>query len=231
MARDDAFRISTSQTRITMRLLFIVVMLFTCACSVHKSELDETLEWMDNTYNQHEKVSGAHGHGRSAWYGHSEVGSTHEFMVRGHTGSFTYKGCEMTLRSETLPESQTAEEEITSYKFKFDLKDIDPSSTKVTAISHLGGFPCDTAPGEKPSIMALNCDHAEMMFSTRSAAGLIQEESHTVYSKLAGADHEARDSSKSNWAYFGFDDPEYAKRFAKAFAHAVELCGGRRLPF
>jgi hypothetical protein len=231
MARDNAFRISTSQTRITMRLLFIVVMLFTCACSVHKSELDETLEWMDNTYNRHESVSGANGHGRSAWYGHSEVGSAREVMVSGWTGGFTYKGCEMTLRTETLPESETAQGLITSRKSKFELKDIDPSSIKVTAISHLGGFPCNTAPGEEPSIMAVNCDHAQMSFSTRSAAGLIQEEWHTVYPKLAGADHESLHSSKSNSEYFGFDDPEYAQRFAKAFAHAVELCGGRRSPF
>lgn len=214
-----------------MRPILIVVMSLTCACSVHRSQLDDTLEWMDNTYNPHEGVSGAYGHGRSAWYSSSEVGSTHEFMVSGLTESFTYKGCEMTLRTETLPESKTAQELITSCKLKFDLKDIDPSSIKVTAISHLGGFPCDAAPGEKPSIVAVNCDHAEMSFSTRSAAGLIQEEWRTVYPKLAGADHENRHSLKSSSAFFGFDDPEYARRFAKAFAHAVELCGGRRLPF
>jgi hypothetical protein len=214
-----------------MRSIVIVVMAFTCACGVHKSELDETLEWMDNTYNLHEKVSGARGHGRSAWYAHSEAGSTHEVMVSGRTENFTYKGCEMALRTETLPESQMAQGLINSGSFKFNLKDIDPSSMKVTTISHLGGFPCDTAPGEEPSIMAVNCDHAEMSFSTRSAAGLIQEDWHTVYPKLVGADHESRHSSKSNNAYFAFDDPEYAKRFAKAFAHAVELCGGRRLPF
>jgi hypothetical protein len=130
-----------------------------------------------------------------------------------------------------LLESAQAQYLINSCKFIFDLKNIDPSSIKVTAISHSGGFPCDTSPGGEPSIMAVDCDHAEMTFSTRSAAGLIQEEWHTVFPKLAGADHEKRHTSKSNSAYFGFNDPEYAKRFAKAFGHAVELCGGKRLPF
>lgn len=45
-------------------LLFATaLLLFGCA---RKSDLDETLVWMDNTYNPHEKISGAYGHGRVA---------------------------------------------------------------------------------------------------------------------------------------------------------------------
>jgi hypothetical protein len=152
-------------------------------------------------------------------------------MVSGLEESFTHKGCEMTLRTEISPRAQVAQNRMDSSKYTFHLKDIDPSSIKVTAYSHLGGFSCETKPGEEPSIMAVNCDHAEMTFSTRSGAGLINEEYKTVYPELTGADHERHDSHKRSRAYFDFDDPEYAKRFAKAFAHAIELCGGRPLPF
>lgn len=162
-----------------MRPILVVVLSFTGACSVvHRSELDETLEWMDNTYNRHDKVSGAYGHGRSAWYARSSD-SMKESMVSGRTESFTYRGCEMTVRIQELPRTDRAQELISASTVTFNLKDIDPSSIKVTALSHFGGFSCETVPGEKPSLMAENCDHAEMSFSTRSAAGLIHEESHT----------------------------------------------------
>jgi hypothetical protein len=185
---------------------------------------------MDNTYNRHESI-GAYGHGRSAWYAPSRADSRLEVMVSGQEESFTQKGCEMTLRTKTLPEAQIAQNRMDSFKYTFHLKDIDPSSIKVTAYSHLGGLPCETKPGEEPDIMAVNCDHADMTFSTRSGGGLIDEEFKTVYPDLPGADHEHQDFYKSSRAYFHFDDPDYAKRFAKAFAHAIELCGGRPLPF
>jgi hypothetical protein len=61
---------------------------------------------------------------------------------------------------------------------------------------------------ELTSIMAVNCDHAVMAFSTRIEAGLIQHRQHIIYPTLTGADHESRRSSKENHAFFAFDDPE-----------------------
>jgi hypothetical protein len=51
-----------------MRLIPLALTLLFCSCGLHKSELDETLEWMDNTYNPHVKENGSYGHGRFAWY-------------------------------------------------------------------------------------------------------------------------------------------------------------------
>jgi hypothetical protein len=96
----------------------------------------------------------------------------------------------------------------------------------LTDRSHSGDFPCADDNRE-----LLNCDHTELSFSTRSGIGAISEEWHNVYQKLTGPDHEESHSTKSNSAYFEFDDPEYARRFAKAFGHAIQLCGGRPSPF
>jgi hypothetical protein len=70
-----------------------------------------------------------------------------------------------------------------------------------------------------------------MDFKTRNEAGLISEDWHSIFLKLTGPDHDNHKVGKTNSAYFVFDDPDYAKRFAKAFSHAIELCGGRASPF
>jgi hypothetical protein len=94
--------------------------------------------------------------------------------------------------------------------------------------SHLGDFACgDTA----EEINALNCDHAAMYVSTRNQAGTMTEKFHTSYPKLMGSDHESSNTRKSNSLFFEFDDPAYAKRFAKAFVHAIEICGGKPSKF
>jgi len=215
-----------------MRSLVIAVALLAPGCTFHKSELDETLEWMDNTYNAHENVSGSYGHGRMAWYApaKSPSGERTEVLVSGETESFTYKGSRMTLHAESDPAGNEAEI-VHKATFVFDLKDIDPASINVKVGSHLGDFSCEAdADGEK-SIMAENCDHAELNFKTRNEAGLIDEDWRSIFTKLTGADHESAKKDKTNSAYFVFNDPDYAKRFAKAFTHAVELCGGKASPF
>jgi hypothetical protein len=215
-----------------MRPLLIVAALIVSACRVHKSELEETLEWMDNTYNPHESVSGAYGHGRTAWYAPDTVnGSKTEVMAHGLTEMFTYRGCEMTVKTADNPEAQKSKELFTSATFSFNLRDIDPSSVKITARTRLGDFPCDDYSEEQRAAMGINCDHAEMGFKTRNEAGLITEDWNSIFVKLTGADHEMRHTSKSSSSYFVFNEVAYAGRFAKAFAHAIELCGGKPSPF
>src|ERR1035438_8019634 len=94
-----------------MRLLLIACAIFASACSLHKSDLDETLEWMNNTYNAHENVSGAYGHGRMAWYApaKSPSGERTEVLASGETESFTYKGSRMTLHAESDPAGSEGE--------------------------------------------------------------------------------------------------------------------------
>jgi hypothetical protein len=47
----------------------------------------------------------------------------------------------------------------------------------------------------------------------------------TIYPQLTGTDHKNKHTTKSGGSYSELDDIEYAGHFAKAFAHAVELCG------
>jgi hypothetical protein len=215
-----------------MRPVLLASAIILSACSIHKSELDETLEWMDNTYNPHENISGAYGHGRTAWYAPETVnGARTEFMASGLTETFTYSGCDLTLKTADNPASQKSKEIFNTATFRFNLLDIDPSSIKVSARAHLGDFPCDNYSEEQRAATGLNCDHAEMGFKTRNEAGVIVEEWDAIFVKLTGTDHESRHKSKSSSSYFEFDDVEYAGRFAKAFVHAIQLCGGKAPAF
>jgi hypothetical protein len=71
----------------------------------------------------------------------------------------------------------------------------------------------------------------QRIFATRSEAPLIDEDSNTVNLKPQGSDRETNHKSKGVRAFFEVDEVEYAKRFAKAFRRAVELCGGKPDPF
>jgi hypothetical protein len=214
-----------------MRIFLLVVALCASSCSGHKSELDETLEWMDNTYNRHEDISGSYGHGRRAWYTHDGVGSAREVMVVGKEEWFSHRGCDFIIQTDDDRRARTAQEAFSQATWKFNLRDIDPSSAKLQTTSHLGGFVCERYSDAEREAQGMNCDSAEAVFSTRSAAGLVSEDWIVTYPKLTGKDHEARSTRKTNAVYLEFDDIEYAKRFVKAFTHAVELCGGKASPF
>ncbi len=116
-------------------------------------------------------------------------------------------------------------------KFGFNLRDIDPSSSKIRVGSHLGDFACEDYTEEQKNAQEISCDHAELDFKTRNETGFIAEDWHSVFVKLTGPDHISDKRDKTNSAYFVFNDPEYAKRFANAFRHAIELCGGKPSPF
>jgi hypothetical protein len=154
-----------------------------------------------------------------------------EFMAHGMTETFTNSGCDFTIKTADNLQAQSSQEIVNDATFKFTLRDIDPGSVIVTGRSHFGDFSCEADADGTKSIMAENCDHAEMGFKTRNEAGLITVEWHVVYVKLSGAQHERRNTTKDKSSYFEFDDVEYARRFSKAFKHAVELCGGKASPF
>jgi hypothetical protein len=75
------------------------------------------------------------------------------------------------------------------------------------------------------------CDVAEIEFETRNQTPLIKENLHIVWPKLQGSEHEAHNNKPTFVATFYVDNSEYADRFAKAFRHAVALCGGKASPF
>ncbi|MFZ0590114.1 MAG: hypothetical protein WAM39_06510 [Bryobacteraceae bacterium] len=45
--------------------------------------------------------------------------------------------------------------------------------------------------------------------------------------ELFGEENKSDHRDKVSQDFFGMDDANYAKRFAKALKHAVELCGGK----
>jgi hypothetical protein len=88
----------------------------------------------------------------------------------------------------------------------------------MNTLSHIGGSVCETF---DPDYRAnLNCDHAEIVATTRLEAPLVDE-----------SWSETNHTSKGKEVFFLVDDVEYGKRFMKAFRHAVEFCGGKPEPF
>ena len=80
---------------------------------------------------------------------------------------------------------------------------------------------------ERSSAEEMDCNHAKVSFATHGEAPLIDMETIAIFPKLQGKGHENKGRRKEAHGYFLVDDVEYAARFAKAFQHAVELCGGK----
>ncbi len=201
-----------------------LLMVSLIACTTKRNrDLSETLTWMDQTYNPHDGGPNfGRGYGRQTHY-------LREQVTEAFNETFTYSGCKVTIHSETEPRGDFSD--VHSFHSEtFNLRDIDPQSIKVrTFDSHNDVFNC-TDP-EQVQLYQLNCDQAEVVFSTRNDASAIDEDSLTIFEKLQGAEHEARGKRKESGAAFIVDDVNYADRFAKAFKHAVELCGGRPSKF
>jgi hypothetical protein len=188
-------------------------------------ELSETLTWMDNTYNP-QGVSRSTGHGQVNWYSsstsNSDAGSR---LVEGWTQTFTYDGCQVTLHT-----TFTLGDIVTNSIDVFDLRDVNPQSIKTNLTSSDLEPSCVVVKTDSDPTTKV-CERAYIAFDTHSKAAIIDEQNHTIYTNLKGSDHDSRSSRKETSGYFWVDDIEYADRFAKAFRHAVELCGGRPEPF
>jgi len=122
---------------------------------------------------------------------------------------------------------------------KFDLGDINPESVHIEdACGQIKPWNCEDQQGKYVS------------FKTSNAKPKIHEESSTSSRKSThGFDMNLEEKCKQgNKSYcdepehkeapldttqlmVGFTTPEYAKRFEKAFRHAVELCGGKPSAF
>src|SRR6202011_1381383 len=186
-----------------IQLCFISLVLLTLAPACKRGELSETLAWMDNTYNPHKGVTGAFGHVRTGWYAANNPSrQTDEYLVSGSTETFTHDGCQITLHIEENPYASAHREMNGTFVSTFNLRDINSQSIKVSTFSHRGGLRCDDYKPEEQQLYEMNCDHAEITFSTRSEAPLINEESHITFEKLQGSDHESKSKSKGARAYF-----------------------------
>jgi hypothetical protein len=191
-------------------------------------DLAETLLWMDQTYNPHEGGDNLGlGHG---WEIHYVRKGQEEEVTQKFKMTFSRLGdCNIAIKSETLPEGVYSETP-SVHTYTFNLCDIDPGSIKVKTYDlHKDVFSC--ADPEQVKAYELNCDNAEIEFSTRNGATTIAEEAVKTFTKLSGTDHELKTASKTNKCWLIVDDIVYAQRLAKALRHAIDLCGGKPSKF
>ncbi|MGA8086714.1 MAG: hypothetical protein WCA10_05360 [Terracidiphilus sp.] len=191
----------------------VVVLLAVIGCKDRK--LTDDLEWMDNTYNPHVGISA--GHGTSGYY--TQQDGKH-ILASGTTDTFKNDECNFEIEVKDNPSSVHSEMLSTNH-YSFNLRDLDPASVKVKTYTHDGGIGCDIAPDEV-------CDWAEMEATTRNSRPVVMCQTHAVFAKLTGKDHDNSYTSKGVDVYLGFDNPEYAKKFASVFQDAVRRCGGTK---
>jgi hypothetical protein len=197
-------------------VIFLLLGLFSGQAFADPS-LSETLSWMDNTYNDHSAVGGTIGHGYLYAYKKG-------VLQKRDIESFTYKGCEIAIRSKEDPSSPMYKDMHAESEDHFNLKDIDSGSIIMTKLSSKD-YALECIPG------AGACDEGIMSFDTRDTLPLID----TVL-RVASPDQQGSKQSnpvvfKTDSSSFLFDDLQYAERFEKAFKHAVKLCGGKKSPF
>jgi len=194
-----------------------------------RRDLNETLTWIEQTYNPHEGADiFSQGHGFERHYAPRKNG-TEEISEEFHTTFFPKGGCNALIHSETSPIG-VWEDTPSKADYTFNLRDIDPDSIKLKTFDlHKDVFDC--ADPEEVTLCKLDCSGAEVYFLTRDGATSINEEYVRTYSKLTGAEHELRSTSKTQKMWLIVNDVAYAQRLAKAWKHAVELCGGRPSKF
>jgi hypothetical protein len=193
-------------------------------------DLNETMLWMDQTYNPHEGGENyGRGHGDETHYLRNTKLQTEDITQEFHQ-TFAYKGdCTVVMHHDTVPVG-VFRNVYTVGDYTFSLCDVDPDSIQIRRYDFhkdIGG--CDDP--EQVQTFSLDCTSAEVEFHTRNEVPKIKEESVTTYAELTGKDHEAQIHRQSSKGWFIVDDAVYAERFAKALRHAVELCGGKGSKF
>lgn len=185
-----------------------------------RRERADTLAWMDNTYNSHTEVVGSYGHGSTGSYRKGENGQP-DSLESGYDQSFTHRGCQVNVTIKENPSAELGKDMLSDDTISFNLGDLNPASIKVSPRTHYGGIACaDYLPDEI-------CDWAEITVKTHNEAPLVQVNTHLIFPKLTGKDHDVFSPTKDSGTYFEVEDVEYAQQFAKALRHAIELCGGK----
>lgn len=193
-------------------------------------DLQETLQWMEQTYNPHEGGSNyGRGHGIETHYLENTDTHTEETTQEFHETIIPRSGCTIVLHEETVPIGLHKDVHWQS-DVTLSLCDIDPQSITIQKYDpHKDVFSCSDP--EEVALYKLNCTSAEVVFHTRNDEPKIQDNSITIFEKLTGSDHLADDHRHVNMQWFIVDDVTYAERLVKALRHAIELCGGQTSKF
>ena len=193
-------------------------------------DLKETLLWIDQTYNPHDGGANyGRGHGDQTHYLEHPDTHTEEVTEEFHETFIAKSNCTIVLHHETVPVG-VFKNLYTNGNYILSLCDVDPDSIKIKTYDlHKDVFNC--ADPEEVKSYDLNCNSAEVEFHTRNEVPKIKDDAVTTYAELKGKDHEAQHHGYASKGWFNVDDVAYAERFAKAFRHAVELCGGKASRF
>jgi hypothetical protein len=177
--------------------------------------LEDTLKWMDQTYN---------GGKRGLFQQWTKDGKLYEESIE----DFTYTQCSISHTVRQLPDAEGAKNLWVQSDIQvFNLRDIDPTTVKVIPFDSTVGTDCLIP--EEVKRLKLSCDgQAEVRFLTRNEAPKISDHSITIFPGIPEnkPDHKSDQTITQSHAAFSMYDAAYARRFAKAFTHAVELCGG-----
>jgi len=133
----------------------------------------------------------------------------------------------------------------------FNLKDIDPNSISIenacepfeTSAGPSTGWNCEDKQGKFLIAKTVNSEskiHEESTglswksgYTPEDGGKLVEQLCKKLPGNGAYCDEPERKNKPSDLTSIelGFSTPEYAKRFAKAFKHAVTLCGGKPSAF
>jgi hypothetical protein len=196
-------------------VLFVICVSLAAVGQDKQPTLDETIKWMDQTFN------GGH---RGLFQQWDSKGK----LMTEYTNSFTLNQCKITIEfQEPFGDAEETKNVWTqSETLTFSLGDIDPTTVKV--IPHDSKYMSDCTNKDEVAAFELSCtEQAEVTFSTRNEAPLINGSAHTVFPKIKGPDHDSYPKGTQSSASLGMFDAVYGERFGKAFHHAVELCGGK----
>lgn len=185
--------------------------------------LDETLHWMDSTFNNHSSDGGAYGHGKWGPFADSE-------LTKAAKQEFNYKSCDLNLTidetTKRWAEDQQLRYVLVKQNWQFNLKDINPNSIRLNQFTSQYGDHAKIACSDEIG----NCNLAELGFETTNQTPLIKVIDRAALG-VNPSDYNKVEEKVYYYGYFIFDDVEYAKRFTSAFTHAVKLCGGKAPPF
>lgn len=203
-------------------IVLMAVSITGCAKPQQGPSLSETTTWMEQSYNPRDGGSNyGLGYGMQTHYLNGKM--TQQFQE-----TLSCIQCKVTLHNHTSPIGIFADVH-SDYTLTFSFRDVDPQSIKIHRYDSNKVGNC--ADPQEVQLFSLNCDQAEITFSARNDAAVIDDDSLTIYEKLQGSDHELRQKTKMSNATIIMDDVEYANRFAAALKHAIELCGGKPSAF
>ena len=189
--------------------LYILVLLCALGACSNEPSLDETLAWMDGVYNNHLNEGGDRGHG--VWMFDKPFGR--------EESSFKSRECEFIIIHSEIGVKSTF-----SSQTKFNLKNVDFNSVEFSKYWNSGAnsSECDDS-SSNLALFPNKCDIAKVSFASTnnnpSFEYLVTNDLAKIYKPYI------------NKSYFLFDNVAIGGRFAKAFRHAVDLCGGQPGPF